>query len=148
MKLTSPAFEHNGFIPEQYTCDGADCSPPLIFSEVPPGTKSLVLIMDDPDAPARVWDHWIVFNMPADTGMVPEGQEPPGIHGLGTSGNLSYHGPCPPDKEHRYFFRLYALDWKLTLAEGVGKKEIERAMFGHIIDEAQLMGRYDRPRNR
>jgi len=103
--------------------------------------------MDDPDAikPAgKVWDHWVIFNMPPDTTEILEGTEPQGIHGIGTSGNLKYHGPCPPDGEHRYFFKLYALDMMLDLAEGVTKSEVENATQGHVIEQTELVGRYNR----
>ncbi len=147
MKLTSSAFQHNERIASKYTCDGADVNPPLKITNVPASAKSLVLIMDDPDAikPAgKVWDHWIVFNIPPTTTEILEGKEPVGVHGKGTSNNLKYHGPCPPDAEHRYYFKLYALDTMLTLSEGVTKKQVEEAMKGHILAEAELIGRYER----
>ena len=149
MKISSFVFENNGFIPAQYTCDGPDINPPLNIEGVPEEAKSLVIIMDDPDVPKSVredgnWDHWIVFNIPPDTTQIIEGQEPVGIHGRGTSGNLKYHGPCPPDGEHRYIFKLYALDIELDLMEGATKKEVEAAMEGHVIEEAKLVGRYKR----
>jgi hypothetical protein len=147
MRLTSPAFGQGGKIPSKYTCDGEDINPPLEIAEVPEGTKSLVLIMDDPDAikPAgKIWDHWIVFNLPPTTKEIKEGQEPEGIQGKGTSGNLGYNGPCPPDTEHRYYFKLYALDTELELSPGATKKEVEKAMEEHIIARAELMGRYER----
>jgi len=147
MKITSPTFENNKNIPSKYTCDGKNVSPPLIFSEIPENTKSLVLIMDDPDAvkPAgKVWDHWIIFDIPRGTKEIPEGREPRGMHGKGTSGNLKYHGPCPPDGEHRYYFKLYALNTELNLSEGSAKSEIEKAMKGHIIEKAELIGKYNK----
>jgi Raf kinase inhibitor-like YbhB/YbcL family protein len=144
MKLTSSVFENNKSIPSKYTCDGENINPPLEISEVPEGSQSLVLIMDDPDAPAGTWDHWIVFNIPSDVSNIAEGEEPAGIHGKGTSNNLNYNGPCPPDKEHRYFFKLYALDAELNLPEGSSKREVEEAMQGHILDQARLIGLYDR----
>ena len=149
MKLTSPAFEHQGKIPSQYTCDGANINPPLTISDVPTQAKSLALIVDDPDVPKRLrqdgmWDHWIVFNMSPKLTEVKEGEEPQGIHGLGTSGNLDYFGPCPPDREHRYFFKLYALDSQLNLSEKATKQQVEKAMQGHILAQAELMGRYQR----
>jgi Raf kinase inhibitor-like YbhB/YbcL family protein len=151
MKLTSSAFEDGRKIPSQYTCDGEGISPPLTISDVP-AAKSLVLIMDDPDIPefvkekvgVDVWDHWIVFNIPVDTVEIAEGVEPEGVHGKGTAGNLDYHGCCPPDKEHRYFFKLYALDVVLDLAEGASKKEVEAVMEGRVVAEAVLVGRYER----
>lgn len=147
MKLTSPAFKNNEKIQSKYTCDGENINPPLTISNVPQGAKSLVLIMDDPDAvkPAgKVWDHWIVWNIPPDTKEIAAGQEPLGVHGKGTSGNLKYKGPCPPDAEHRYYFKLFALDAQLELSEGATKEEVEKAMERHIIAKSELMGRYER----
>jgi Raf kinase inhibitor-like YbhB/YbcL family protein len=149
MKLTSSAFELGGKIPSKHTCDGEDTNPPLTVSEVPPGTKSLVLIMDDPDVPTHIredgmWDHWVVFNIPPDLHEIKEGGEPRGIHGIGTGGNLEYFGPCPPDGEHRYFFKLYALDIELDLEEKATKHQVERAMEGHVLEKSELMGRYER----
>lgn len=149
MKLTSQAFEHEGSIPPKHTCDGENISPPLSIEGVPEKAKSLALIMDDPDVPKNLredgmWDHWVVFNIPPSTSEIPEGQEPEGVHGKGTGNNTDYYGPCPPDREHRYFFKLYALDTELDLKEGATKAEVERAMAGHIIEETQLMGRYER----
>lgn len=147
LTITSPNFENNGLIPSKYTCDGANTSPGLKIEGTPEEAKSLVIIMDDPDAikPAgRVWDHWIVFNIPPTTTEIPEGEEPEGIHGLGTSGNKDYNGPCPPDAEHRYFFKVFALDTELDLAEGATKSDVEGAMEGHILAKGELVGRYER----
>ncbi len=149
MKLTSSAFKHEESIPTQYTCDGANISPPLTISDIPSNTKSLVLIMDDPDVPKyiredQMWDHWIVFNIPPNTTQIEEGKEPSGQHGLGTGKTLSYYGPCPPDGEHRYFFKLFALDSQLTLADKSTKKQVEEAMEGHVLAKAELMGVYSR----
>ncbi len=147
MKIISPAFKNNTLLASKYTCDGEDINPPLEFQDIPENTKSLVLIMDDPDAikPAgKVWDHWLVFNIPPETKKIEENKEPEGIHGLGTSDNLDYHGPCPPDGQHRYFFKLYALDIKLNLNEGITKKEIEIALKDNIIEQAELIGLYQK----
>ncbi len=148
MKLISANFRHDGKIPAKHTCDGNDVSPQLSISDLPEGTESLVLIMDDPDAvkPAgRVWDHWVVWNIPATTTEIPEGKEPEGIHGLGSSGRLGYSGPCPPDKEHAYHFKLYALDIPdIGLPEGATKADVEAAMRGHVIGQVELVGRYQR----
>ena len=149
MKLTSSAFKNNGKIPSKYTCDGKNINPNLEIAEVPEEAVSLVLIMDDPDVPNSIrpdgmWDHWIVFNIPPDTKEINEDSQPQGINGKGTGGKLSYGGPCPPDKEHRYFFKLYALDIKLNIPEGSSKKEVENAMKDHIIAEAVLVGKYKR----
>jgi Raf kinase inhibitor-like YbhB/YbcL family protein len=152
MKLTSPAFQDNGKIPSKYTCDGQNISPPLVISDVPKTTRALVLIMDDHDIPAfvkekfniQVWDHWIVFNIPPVITRISEGENPVGILGKNTGGKNAYGGPCPPDKEHRYFFKLYALDVLLNLQEGTTKAELEKAMQGHVLAEAKLIGRYER----
>ncbi len=152
MQLTSTAFEHAGKIPGKYTCDEDNTNPPLVIGGVPANAKSLALIMDDPDIPnfvkernnIEVWDHWIVFNIPPDTKELAEGQRPPGIQGKNTGGKNAYSGPCPPDREHRYFFKLYALDTMLNLPEGISKKQVEEAMQGHIIAQVELMGRYER----
>lgn len=150
MKLISSAFKDKGIIPSRYTCEGANISPPLEITNVAPNAKSLVLIMDDPDVPEhirsdRMWDHWIIFNISPTTRQIPEMVGPTsGIHGKTTFGHLKYGGPCPPDREHRYFFKLYALDVLLSLKEGSTKKEIEKAMEGHILAETQLMGRYEK----
>jgi hypothetical protein len=149
MKLTSPAFEHGGPIPSKFTCDGENISPELRIEDVPPAARSLALIMEDPDVPEsvrpdRMWDHWVVWNIPPETRSIPEGAAI-GVEGKNTGGNRGYGGPCPPDREHRYFFRLFALDTTLDLHEGAGKKELEQAMQGHILEKAELMGTYKRP---
>lgn len=149
MKLLSQNFEHDGKIPAKYTCDGDNINPQLSISDVPAGAKSLVLIMDDPDVPKNLradgmWDHWIVFNMPPSLVNINEGEEPEGLHGIGTGGNTDYFGPCPPDREHRYFFKLYALDIMLNCSQKATKTEIEDAMQGHILEQSELMGRYER----
>jgi Raf kinase inhibitor-like YbhB/YbcL family protein len=149
MKLESPAFEHGGKIPSKHTCDGENTNPPLTISDVPSEAKSLVLIMDDPDVPKTIredgmWDHWVVFNIPPDVREIKEGEEPEGVHGAGTGGNEDYFGPCPPDREHRYFFKLYALDANLDLPGKARKQQVEEAMGGHLIVQAELMGLYER----
>jgi Raf kinase inhibitor-like YbhB/YbcL family protein len=149
MKLQSSVFQDGGIIPSRYTCEGPNVSPPLEISGVPPEAKSLVLIMDDPDVPAyirpeRNFDHWLIFNLPPTTHHIAEATKPHGIQGKSTSGQHHYIGPCPPNGEHRYFFKLYALDSQLDLKEGATKKEIERAIEGHVIATAQLLGRYEK----
>lgn len=149
MKITSSAFEHEGSIPAKYTCDGDNISPPLEFFDVPNRTVALVLIMDDPDVPTSIrpdgmWDHWVVFDIDPTTTHVAEGQDPPGVIGVSTNGVAAYGGPCPPDKEHRYFFKLYALDAELSLSSGATKVQVEEAMKDHVIMEAVLMGKYNR----
>ncbi|OIO19790.1 MAG: YbhB/YbcL family Raf kinase inhibitor-like protein [Candidatus Magasanikbacteria bacterium CG_4_9_14_0_2_um_filter_41_10] len=147
MKLTSSAFFNEMCIPAIYTCDGQDISPPLTISDVPSEAKSLALIMDDPDAmkpTGNVWNHWLVWNIDPTTVHISEGEEPVGTHGTGTGGETIYHGPCPPDAEHRYSFRLYALDTMLDLQEGSTKGELEQAMDGHILAQVELAGTYNR----
>ena len=146
MRLTSPAFQNNEPIPSEYTCDGSDLSPPLSISDVPSNAKSIVLIMDDPDAPVGTWDHWVVFNIPTSTKQIAKGTEPNGVAGRNSWGRTGYGGPCPPSGTHRYFFKLYALDTILNLPEGSTKKDLEREMQGHILAQAQLMGTYKRSR--
>lgn len=147
MNLTSPLFKYNEKIPPRYTCDGEDINPPLLISDVPKKAKSLVLIMDDPDAvkPAgKVWDHWVVWNIPPGTKEIKEGEEPQGVYGMGTSKNLGYKGPCPPDNGHRYYFKLYALDTEIALSYGSVKADVESAMEGHTLAQAELIGLYTR----
>jgi len=149
MELTSTAFENEGKIPSKHTCDGENVSPTLRLSGVPAQAKALVLIMDDPDVPPNVredgvWDHWVVFNIPPDVREISEGQEPPGTPGLGTNGETGYFGPCPPDREHRYFFYASALDAPLDLPEKTDKVTVQRKTTGHVIDNAVIMGRYER----
>jgi len=151
MKLTSSTFENNGIIPSQYTCDGDRTkNPPLSITGVPEKAQSIALIMDDPDVPKqikvdRVFDHWILFNIPKKTKEIPEGTSL-GILGVNGAGNNSYTGPCPPPQyepsEHRYVFKLYALDIMLNLQAGASKKEVFDAMQGHIIGEVELIGKY------
>lgn len=149
MKLTSSAFKEKGIIPSLYTCEGKNINPPLEFQGVPAAAKSLVLIMDDPDVPRTLrpdgmYDHWVVFNIPPATKSIPEHAKPPGIQGMNTAGKSQYIGPCPPDREHRYFFKLYALDTLLQLFATATKKEVEAAMKGHILAHAELMGKYEK----
>ncbi len=149
MKLSSPAFKQGAIIPSRYTCEGANVSPPLEIEGVPGNAISLVLLMHDPDVPHHLrpdgnWDHWVVYNISPDLHSFPEAQEPPGINGKTTFGTHRYGGPCPPDREHRYFFNLYALDCMLTLPKDAGRKEVEKAMKGHILAQAELMGRYEK----
>lgn len=148
LSLSSPAFSHNSNIPKKYTCDGENISPPLEISGAPKGTKSLVLIMEDPDVPKNIredgmWDHWIVWNIPADAAEIKENSIP-GITGVNTSGENKYGGPCPPDRQHRYFFKLYALYDKLNLPESATKADVLEAMWGKVIERAELIGRYKR----
>ena len=153
MELKSTAFTHEGEIPSLYTCDGSDSIPPLHIDGAPSGTKSFVLIMDDPDTPASVrpeqmWDHWLVWNIPAETQDIKEGEEPKGVIGNNTSGKPKYMGPCPPDREHRYFFKWYALDTVLDIPQSSTKEELMKAMEGHVIEKSELMGRYTTSANK
>lgn len=144
--LSSKNFQANQMIPEKFTCDGSDYSPALEWFGAPDKTKSFVLIMDDPDAPIGMWDHWILFNIPSNATKLEENQQvlPHGTKMGNNSWNRGkYGGPCPPDREHRYFFKVYALDCLLNLAEGATKQEIESAMKGHILASAELIGIYD-----
>lgn len=140
MRLTSPAFEHNQLIPPRYTCRGEDVSPPLTIVGIPEGTKTLALIVDDPDAPVGTWVHWVVFNIPP-TATIPTGQVP-GDQGYNDFKRLNYGGPCPPSGIHRYFFKLYALDTRITYVTGMNKGDLEKAMEGHVLAQAQLIGLY------
>jgi len=144
MQLTSPAFGQNDRLPQKYTCDGARNNPPLEIKEAPTGTQSMTLIMDDPDASMGTFDHWIAFNIPPETATIAEGQMRPGTMGRNTAGESNYMPPCPPRGEHHYVFKLYALDVKLNLQPGASKQEIERAMQGHILEQAELIGLYSR----
>ncbi|MFW6120451.1 MAG: YbhB/YbcL family Raf kinase inhibitor-like protein, partial [Petrotogales bacterium] len=133
MKLSSPAFENEESIPNEYTCEGADVSPPLMFSEIPEDTKSLALIVDDPDAPMGTWVHWVIWNIPPDTISFSKGENITFPQGKNDFGKQKYGGPCPPSGTHRYFFKLYALDTMFDLEAGATKKQLEKAMSGHII---------------
>lgn len=142
MTLTSPEFEHNQFIPRKFTCEGDDVNPALIIEDVPKEAKSLALIMDDPDASMGTWVHWVVFDIPVKNRI--EENNIPGKQGINNAGQKNYHGPCPPSGVHRYFFKLYALDTLLNLKEGISKGGLEKAMQGHILAEAELIGLYKR----
>lgn len=150
--ITSTAFSLNGKIPSKYTCDGDDVSPALNWSAGPSGTKSFALISDDPDAPVGTWVHWIVWNIPPDTTGLPEGVAakdtlPNGMRqGLTDFQRVGYGGPCPPSGTHRYFFKLYALDTLLDIPARATKADVEKAMKGHVLGEAQLIGLYSRGR--
>lgn len=140
--ISSPVFENGGFIPAKYTCDGDDVNPPLDIKGLPTGTKSLVLIVDDPDAPMGTWDHWIVWNILVKDRI--EENSVPGVEGVNSFGRHSYGGPCPPSGTHRYFFKVYALDTKLELNPNSKKKDVEKAMKGHVLAQGEIMGRYKR----
>lgn len=145
IQMVSEAFIEGGKIPEKHTCDGEDVSPPLAWTGVPQGAKSLALIMDDPDAPGKGFVHWVLFDIPAATEALPEGAEGKGVPGTNNFRQTGYNGPCPPaSATHRYFFKLYALDQELKLSPGATKADVESAMQGHILASGQLMGKYGR----
>jgi len=150
IKVTSSAFEDGGLIPAKYTCDGEDISPPLQWAGVPEGAGSVALICDDPDAPMGTFVHWVLFNLPATTTELAEDVPadktlPNGARqGITDFGRIGYGGPCPPGGTHRYFFKIYALDTELALKAGAGKRELLRAMEGHILAQGQLIGKYKR----
>jgi Raf kinase inhibitor-like YbhB/YbcL family protein len=145
MKLTSTAFEQNQPIPAQYTCDGVNHNPPLTFSQVPAEAHSLALVVEDPDAPAKVFTHWLVYNMPPSTLHIREHEVPPqSTEGMNDFGTRGYRGPCPPSGTHRYVFQLFALDTTLALPPGKTKEEVREKMKGHGIATAELVGTYTR----
>ncbi len=144
LQVTSSAFGHNQPIPRKYTCQGQDINPPLAITGIPAGTKSLALIMDDPDAPGGNWDHWLVYNI-APTPEIKENSVP-GTQTRNDFGKVDYGGPCPPSGTHRYFFKLYALDTTLTFKGAPSKEALEQAMQGHILEKAELIGLYQKMR--
>jgi len=142
IKVFSSAFEANRTIPRKYTCDGKNLNPPLELEGIPEEAESLVLIIDDPDAPMKVFTHWIVWNIEPVAKI--EEDSIPGVEGMNDFRKIGYGGPCPSSGTHRYFFRVYALDRKLELKAGAGRKELESEMIGHIIAEGELIGKYSR----
>jgi Raf kinase inhibitor-like YbhB/YbcL family protein len=143
--IIKSVFKNMEKIPIRYTADGDDINPPMEIIDAPQKTKSLVLIIDDPDAPNRTWVHWVVFNIPPAIKKIEENSVPRGsVLGLNDMKILKYHGPAPPSGTHRYFFKLYSLDIVLNLLEGVKKEDIEKAMSGHILAKAELIGVYFR----
>jgi len=149
--ISSANFENGGQIPRQFTCDGADVSPQLSWTDAPAGTKSFALIADDPDAPVGTWTHWVIFDLPARLTSLPQGvpkadDVPGGGHqGRNDFRKVGYGGPCPPPgKPHRYFFKLYAMDRMLGLKPGCSKQDLEQALQGHVLGNAELIGRYQR----
>lgn len=143
--IESPAFQNNTSIPKQYTCDGKDINPPLVMRNVPDGTRSLALIVDDPDAPMGTWVHWVVWNIDPGTVEITENAVPRGaMQGRNDFKKTSYGGPCPPSGSHRYFFKIYALDTMLDLSSNSTKQDVEKAMKGHVLGDAQTMGLYKR----
>ena len=156
LTLRSPAFDHHGDVPSRHTCDGEDVSPPLAWEQPPRDTRSFVLLVDDPDAPdprapQRVWVHWIVYGLPAGAHGLAEGASPDALpdgarEARNDFGRTAWGGPCPPIGRHRYYFRLHALDVTLgDLGPSAGRREVEAAMQGHVLETAELMGTYERP---
>lgn len=147
MRIVSTAFEHNTFLPKAYSCDGAGVNPPLTFEEVPDEAKSLVLIVDDPDAPHGTFVHWVLYNIPAETAGIEENALPNGaVQGLSGTGKPGFVAACPPSGQHRYFFKLYALNTVIE-QEGLTKQAVEQVMDGHILAHAELIGLYARSSN-
>jgi Raf kinase inhibitor-like YbhB/YbcL family protein len=150
-QITTSAFREGASIPKKFTCDGPDVSPTLSWTDPPAKTKNFALIADDPDAPGGTWVHWVLYELPSDTRKLPEGvtktpRLPNGaLQGRNDFGKAGYNGPCPPrGSAHRYFFKLYALDSQTGLKPGASKAELERAMNGHILGQAQIIGIYQR----
>lgn len=148
MKITSDAFGPDGKIPCKYTCDGRNLSPPLSISDVPPETKSLVVILDEVEVPGRYRKldkdvHWLVFNLPQNVRDIPEGRQPDRSYGMVETGKLKYHGPCPSEGEHLYRFKVYALDVELDLRQDATARQVTKAMAGHILTNAELMAKYE-----
>jgi Raf kinase inhibitor-like YbhB/YbcL family protein len=141
MKITSPEFKDNSLIPTKFTCRGEDINPALFVENIPERTKSLALIIDDPDAPGETWVHWVVFNIPL-ISLIEENSIP-GKEGKNSFGGKHYGGPCPPSGTHRYLFKLYALDTILESDEGITKKDLEKSMEGHLLEKAELTGLYN-----
>ncbi|MBN1290328.1 MAG: YbhB/YbcL family Raf kinase inhibitor-like protein [Candidatus Latescibacteria bacterium] len=150
--IESTAFDEGGMIPVQYTCDGKNVSPPMQWSEPPEGTQSIALICDDPDAASGDWVHWVIYNIPAASrglpgnfplmATLPDGT----VQGMTDFRSIGYGGPCPPSGAHRYYFKIYALDTKLSYPSGITKQQLLKAMEGHILAQGQLMGKYTRRR--
>lgn len=141
--VKSSSFEPNHSIPKKYSCDGDEVNPPLTIDGIPKAAKTLALLLDDPDAPSGTFDHWVVWNIPASTGSIGENTVP-GDEGLNSARQPGYMGPCPPSGTHRYFFKVYALDAELSLSANSRKKDVEKAMQGHILAKGELVGLYRR----
>jgi len=147
IKITSPNFENNSEIPKDFTCDGKGLMPDLKIEGVPAEAKSLVLIIEDPDAPAGLWTHFLAANIDPKTEAIVSGQIPAGaMLGKTSAGSLGYHGPCPPSGTHRYFFKIYALDFVLDLKESYQRTELEDTIKNHVLDSGELIGLYSRTR--
>jgi len=141
LTVSSPAFKDKAPIPSKYTCEGADINPPVEIGNIPEGTQSLVLIIEDPDAPGATFDHWVMWNIPPTTTSIAENSAP-GTQGANSTGKNAYKGPCPPSGTHRYFFKVYALDTRLDLPAGADKEAVEKAMKDHVLASGELVGLY------
>jgi len=150
IEVRSSAFGEGERIPSEFTCDGANVSPPIVWSGIPPHTQSIAIIVDDPDVPSGDWAHWVIYDLPPSLMGIqagaPASEKLPagGIQGRTNFGRIGYGGPCPPKGAHRYFFKVYTLDAMLHLKSGATKKELLEAMRGHVLGEGALMGRYER----
>jgi Raf kinase inhibitor-like YbhB/YbcL family protein len=142
LRVRSVAFSHGGQIPPKYTCEGENVNPPLEISDLPENTRSLALIVEDPDAPRGVYDHWIAWNIPPNEAIAENSRH--GISGKNSFGNTGYGGPCPPSGSHRYFFKVYALDSELNIQAGSDKKTLEDAMKDHVLASGELMAHYQK----
>jgi Raf kinase inhibitor-like YbhB/YbcL family protein len=142
LNISSPAFDHEGNIPSKYTCEGEGINPPITIEGIPDETKSLAMIVEDPDAPGGTYDHWLVWNIP-NMEIIRENSNP-GISGTNSSGKTGFHPPCPPKGTHRYYFTLFALDSEIELAPGESKVQLQKAMKQHILAKGALMGKYQR----
>lgn len=142
--ISSPSFKPNGQIPSKYTCEGEGINPPLTITNIPQGTKSMALIVDDPDAPGKTFDHWIVWDIQPGENI--KENSVPGIQGRNSAGKNNYTGPCPPSGTHRYFFKLYALDTMMDIAAGASKNIVEKAMENHILAAGEIIGLYEKQR--
>jgi Raf kinase inhibitor-like YbhB/YbcL family protein len=138
--ISSSAFENEGIIPPKYTCDGEEINPPLHVENIPDGTQTLAIVVEDPDAPKGTYDHWLVWNIPPES-IIAENRIP-GISGKNSAGKTGYHGPCPPSGYHRYYFHVFALDSSLDLPAGTDKKTLQEAMKPHVLAKGSIMGRY------
>jgi Raf kinase inhibitor-like YbhB/YbcL family protein len=144
MKITSSAFQQGANIPPKFSCDGPNTSPPLQISDIPTEAKTVVLIVDDPDAPGGLFTHWAVWNISPQTSTIADGSTPKGVQGTNDFGKSGYGGPCPPSGTHRYYFRIFALDRELDLPVGAKRSQLDTAMKSHVIAKGELMGRYAR----
>jgi Raf kinase inhibitor-like YbhB/YbcL family protein len=140
LQVISLAFSQGGHIPKKYSCEGEDVNPPLEISNLPEKTKTLAIIVEDPDAPNGIFDHWIVWNIPPNEPITENSV--PGVNGANSFGTEGYRGPCPPSGSHRYFFKVYALDSQLDLPAGSNKKALQQAMQGHVLSFGELMAHY------